>query len=265
MLGAAIAGFAPYKSAADDSSRAGLTLTIDIKLQVAGVATTVTVGGEAPIVDTTTPEQRFNVSGDFMNALPLSSHQNWDSVWFMVPGGYTMGRTGPDLNIDPQIHGASSRSNIYKLDGMEIGSSYTNQGWVTQFSTEAIQDISIKTSGLDASTPLGEGAYANVITKSGGNQFHGSAAFYIQPWSFNWNNVPGGIPATQKLYQPDLSLGGPIIKDKTWFFITYRYVDTTTAIARTPAVIQTFVTNNFPTPQLQSVGWSAGSLGITTK
>ena len=198
--------------------RAGQTLTLDLKLSVSGVAQTVEVaaraGGEnIPIIDTTNPEQNFNVSGEFLNKLPMSSRQNWESVWFLIPGAVTIGRNGPDgVNFDPAINGASERSNAYKLNGFEIGNSFTNQGWTTQFSTEAIQDVQIKTFGADASTPLGQGGFINVTTKSGGNQFHGSGAIFYQPRRFNWNNIPGGTPLDQDLTQPEGTFGGPLKK-----------------------------------------------------
>jgi hypothetical protein len=240
-------GFETYRSAELDL-RAGLTLTVDVKLKVAGVATAVDVATEAPIVDVSNPEERFNVSGAFMNSMPLSMRQNWDAIAFMIPGAVAMGRSGPDNNIDPAIHGASERSNVYKLDGIEMGNGFTNQGWTTQFSTEAIQDISIKTSAPDASTPLGQGGYINIVTKSGGNQFHGNASFFAQPRSFNWSNVPGGVAADQELYQPDLSLGGPIQKDKTWFYISYRRAFINTGVPRTAAALANFKNNGFPIP-----------------
>jgi len=236
------------------SLRAGQTLTLDLSLSVSGVAQTVEVaarggGAEVPIIDTTNPEQNFNVSGEFLNKLPLSMRQNWDSVWFLVPGVVTLGRTGPANNIDPQIHGASERANVYKFDGFEIGNSFTNQGWTTQFSTEVIQDVQIKTAGLDASTPIGEGGFINIITKSGGNQFHGSAGFNYQPRDFNWTNIPGGTTLDQKLIQPEGTIGGPIRKDKTWFFASYRRVYIDQGVPRTAAVLQSFTDNGFEIPK----------------
>jgi carboxypeptidase family protein/TonB-dependent receptor-like protein len=234
--------------------RAGVTLIVNVKLVVTEIAQTIDVaargGGEKiPIIDISNPEQKFNVSGEFINRLPLSSRQNWESVWFLVPGAVTIGRNGPDgVNFDPQIHGASERSNIYKLDGFEIGNAYTNQGWTTQFSTEAIQDVQIKTSGPDASTPLGQGGYINIITKSGGNELHGVASFFSQPRSFNGNNVPDGTPLDQEIHQPDLSLGGSLIKDKTWFFASYRPVFLNQGVSRTAAVLQAFTDNRFERP-----------------
>ena len=68
-------------------------------------------GKEIPIIDISNPEQRFDVSGEFINRLPLSSRQNWESVWFLVPGAVTIGGDGPDgVNFDPRIHGAYARS-----------------------------------------------------------------------------------------------------------------------------------------------------------
>ena len=234
--------------------RAGLALILDVRLTVAGMDQAINVearggGKEIPIIDVGNPEQKFNVSGEFINRLPLSSRQNWESVWFLVPGAVTIGRNGPDgVNFDPQIHGASERSNVYKLDGFEIGNAFTNQGWTTQFSTEVIQDVQIKTSGPDASTSLGQGGYVNVITKSGGNEFHGAASFFSQPRSFNGNNLPGGSPLDQELHQPDLALGGPLIRDRTWFFTSYRRVFLNQGVPRTPAALQSFTDNGFERP-----------------
>jgi hypothetical protein len=234
--------------------RAGQTLILDFELRVKAVTQTIEVaargeGREIPIIDVENPEQKFNVSGEFINRLPLSSRQNWESVWFLFPGAVTVTRTGPDgVNVDPQIHGAPERSNIYKLDGFEIGNALTNQGWTTQFSPEAIQDVQIKTSGPDASTSLGEGGYINLITRSGGNEFHGALSFYSQPRSFNGNNTSGGNPLDQELHQPDLSLGGPIKKDKTWFFTSYRRVFFNQGVPRSAAALQAFTDHGFERP-----------------
>jgi hypothetical protein len=234
--------------------RAGSTLVLDLRLTVSGMAQTIDVtarggGKEIPIIDISNPEQRFNVSGEFINRLPLSSRQNWESLWFLIPGAVTIGNSGPDgVNFDPRIHGASERSNVYKLDGFEIGNAFTNQGWTTQFSVEAIQDVQIKTSGPDASTSLGQGGYVNIITRSGGNKFHGSASFFSQSRSFNGNNVPGGVPLDQELHQPDLALGGPLIKDKTWFFVSYRRTFLNQGVTRAPEALQVFADNGFERP-----------------
>jgi hypothetical protein len=78
-------GFQPGKQE-NIQLRAGQTLTLDLRLAVGGVNQAVNIaargGGESiPIIDTTNPEINFNVSGEFLNKLPMSSRQNWESVW----------------------------------------------------------------------------------------------------------------------------------------------------------------------------------------
>ena len=151
------------------------------------------------------------------------------------------------------IHGASERSNVMKVDGFDIGNAFTNQQWTTQFSTEVIQDVSIKTAGLDASTPLGRGGFLNIVTKSGGNAIHGSGAMFFQPRQWNGNNIPGGTPLDQAFYQPDVSLGGPVFKDRTWYFASYRRVYTNEGVPRTAAVLQSFEANGFEMPDYDKI------------
>ena len=232
--------------------RAAQTITVNVQLQVGEVTESVTVAGRSasdiPIVDVTNPELHFNISGEFLNQLPLGSRQQWDQLWQLVPGVVTSARSG-DGDIEPQIHGASERSNVMKLDNFDIGNAFTNQQWTTQFSTEIIQDVSIKTAGLDASTPLGRGGFLNIVTKSGGNSIRGSGAFFVQPRSWNDNNVPGGTTIDQSFYQPDASLGGPIVRDQLWYFASYRMAFVDEGVPRSAAVIQSFADNGFDVPQ----------------
>lgn len=231
--------------------RAGQTIAFDVQLRLGNIAEAVTVTGRAaadtPIIDLENPELHFNVSGEFLRQLPLGSRQQWDQLWQLVPGVVTSARNG-DGDIEPQIHGASERSNVMKLDGFDIGSSFTNQQWTTQFSTEIIQDVSIKTAGLDASTPLGRGGFLNIVTRSGGNAVHGSGTMSFQPRKWNDNNIPGGQPLDQAFYQPDVSIGGPITRDRTWYFASYRRVYIDEGVPRTAAVLQSFAANGFDVP-----------------
>jgi hypothetical protein len=229
--------------------RAGQTLIINVPLKVGDVSEAVTVSGRAdtPIIDVENPELHFNVSGEFLRQLPLGSRQQWDQLWQLIPGVVTSARSG-DGDIEANIHGASERSNVMKVDGFDMGNAFTNQHWTTQFSTEAIQDVSIKTAGLDASTPLGRGGFLNIVTKSGGNEMHGSGAMFFQPRRWNGNNIPGGRSLDQEFYQPDASIGGPILRDRTWYFASYRRVYTDEGVPRTAAVLQSFVDNGFEVP-----------------
>lgn len=249
------------------SLRAGQTITVDVQLQVGELAESLTVTGRAaadiPIVDVTNPELHFNISGEFLNQLPLGSRQQWDQLWQLVPGVVTSARNG-DGDIEPQIHGASERSNVMKLDNFDIGNAFTNQQWTTQFSTEIIQDVSIKTAGLDASTPLGRGGFLNIVTKSGGNSIHGSGAMFLQPREWNGNNIPGGSPIDQSFYQPDASLGGPIVKDQLWYFASYRRAYVDEGVARSATVLQGFLDNGFDVPAYDKISRNNRFFGKVT-
>ncbi|MEK7723415.1 MAG: TonB-dependent receptor, partial [Acidobacteriota bacterium] len=259
----------------DVQLRATQTLDLNIKLEVGEAKGTVEIksGEDTPIVDTANPEKNYNISGQFLTELPLNSRQSWEALWTMVPG---VGGFPDGANFDPVVNGAGSLnsgassgqgiintvSNNYTLNGFNIGNSFTNQGWRTQFSTEAIQDVVVKTAGADASTSAALGGSVNIVTKSGGNKYSGSAGIFFQPSKFNWTNVPNGTSSTLTLYQPDFSFGGPIIlphfgegtpmlwkgKDRLWFFTTYRNARTNTGIARSATQLATFTTLGFTPP-----------------
>ncbi len=269
-----------FKTLRQDDVQLKATQTIDlnITLEVGEAKGTVEIksGEDTPIVDTSNPEKNYNISGEFITQLPLNSRQTWEALWTMVPG---VGGFPDGANFDPVVNGAGGLtsgtnqsiltpvSNSYTLNGFNIGNSFTNQGWRTQFSTEAIQDVVVKTAGADASTPLAQGGAVNVVTKSGGNKYHGSAGIFLQPKKFNWTNIPGGTSSTLTLTQPDFSFGGPVIlpwfgegtpglwkgKDRLWFFTTYRKVITNEGVPRSAAVLARFTQYGFPVPDFEKL------------
>jgi hypothetical protein len=102
---------------------------------------------------------------------------------------------------------------------------------------DTIQDVEVKLGGIDASSPSSTGVVMNVVTPSGGNAFKGSLSYSYQPLAWNSDNTrggvaPGGVPTYQAVNQSDVTLGGPIVKDKLWFFGTYRYADLINGISR---------------------------------
>jgi hypothetical protein len=104
---------------------------------------------------------------------------------------------------------------------------------------DAIQDVEVKALGAEASdAPSMVGQSMNIVTKSGGNDFQGSAALFMIPRSFNGTNVQG-IPANRrKDYQPDLTLGGPIVRNRIWFFTAYRRVQQDQTFNNAPVPVQ---------------------------
>ena len=103
---------------------------------------------------------------------------------------------------------------------------------------DTVQDVEVKLGGMDASAPASTGVVMNVVTPSGGNTLKGSASYSFQPLDWNSDNTrggvaPGGLPTYQQVKQWDVSLGGPIMKDRIWFFGSYRHADLLNGISRT--------------------------------
>ena len=115
-----------------------------------------------------------------------------------------------------------------------MASTLQNTNGYVNLSTEAIQDVQIKTGAVDASTPIGTGAVLNVVTQSGTNHFKGAVGIAYQDDGWNANNAPGGTTTGFGIVQPDASLGGPIRADRLWFFAAYRYTNNSLGVSRTP-------------------------------
>jgi outer membrane receptor protein involved in Fe transport len=97
--------------------------------------------------------------------------------------------------------------------------------------------VQITTGTVDASTPLGSGAVINVSTKSGSDQLRGIAGIIYTPRSWNGNNAGAGTVRFNEILQPDLSLGGPILKGKAWFYGAYRHTRQYSGLGRTPSQV----------------------------
>ena len=121
------------------------------------------------------------------------------------------------------LHGADYSSLVMQVDGADMASTLQNTNGYMNLSTESIDDVQIKTGAVDASTPIGAGAVLSIVTKSGTNRLKGAAGIVYQDQSWNANNAPGGTTSALEIAQPDVSLGGPILKSRAWFFGVYRY------------------------------------------
>ncbi|MBI1872270.1 MAG: TonB-dependent receptor [Acidobacteria bacterium] len=216
--------------------RSGLNLVVDIQIKVGTLAETIQVVGESPMLETQKPVQAVNISGELQRALPLSSRKDFSDFLELTPG--ITARTF-DQGSGGQVYmlrGSEIENHVVQVDGADMGS--FRQGWAGLYvglSNESIDDTQITTGGVDASAPLGVGVVINIATPSGTNQIKGSAAAVYQAKGWNGNNAAaGGKSAHQKVFQPDLSLGGPLVKNKLFFFGSFRYADREVGISRTP-------------------------------
>ena len=186
-------------------------------LAVGSVSETVTVTAESPIVDPERAGLSVNINNQALTTVPVTTSRRFQDAWLVVPG----------VNVNPATQELTGSERRTSLDGADVTDPFGGDIFAVNLNYDAIQDVEIKALGAEASDGSSMvGQYMNIVTKSGGNTFHGSAALFIIPQNFNGSNVQG-IPANKREdYQPDLTLGGPIERDRIWFFSAYRRVQT---------------------------------------
>ena len=213
--------------------RAGLNLAVDIDMVLGGQTDTVSVKADTPMLESSSAVQAINIGGEFQRDLPLTSRRDWADSLGLAPGVVsTQNGAG---KVFYYLHGADFSSLVMQVDGADVASTLQNTNGYVNLSTEAIQDVQIKTGAVDASTPIGTGAVLNVVTQSGTNHFKGAVGIAYQDEGWNANNAPGGTTTAFGIAQPDASLGGPIRTDRLWFFAAYRYTNNSLGVSRTPA------------------------------
>jgi hypothetical protein len=234
-LVAELSGFARFVRKAI-TIQTGLNGDVNIPMKVGGVDETVEVHQDTPLLETRNATQSVNISGELLRGTPLTEKREWFGALSLVPGVSTALFAGlPQI----YVHGSDPSANVVQIDGANVDTS-TNAG-VTYLSlnTDIVDDMQIKTSGVDASSPLGIGGIVNIATTSGTNRVKGGAAVAFEPRQWNSSNTPGGTSSTVEQRQVDLSLGGPVVKDHLWAFAAYRYANTRSGVSRTAAQIAT--------------------------
>ncbi|MEO5894332.1 MAG: TonB-dependent receptor [Vicinamibacterales bacterium] len=201
--------------------RLATTAVADFALAVGSMTETVNVSGEASTVDPERAGLAVNINNAALTSLPVSTQRRYQDIWALVPGVFVR----PDqADINPSVNSRGTSENSTKLDGMDITDPFGGGGFAASFNYDAIQDIQIKTLGAEAEDGGRTGGFMTIVTKSGSNTLHGSGALFVIPDAFNSSNVTGVSANQRKDLQPDLTLGGPIMRDRAWFFGAYRRV-----------------------------------------
>jgi hypothetical protein len=239
----ALAGFATVERTANVTL--GGTATVNQTLQISQKEEVV-VSGQAPVVDTTSATTGTNYSAKVMEKLPLG--RNYANVVKMQPGVTedTGDRQGRGLAL--AIYGSTSAENAYIIDG--INTTNVNRGVQGKIiNNEFIQEVEIKTGGYQAEFGRSTGGIINVITKSGGNEFHGDVFANYAPTSFRADQVHETNDQFNLIYDDveetdyGADLGGYFLKDRIWFFTAYNRSDGSRD--RVPQVAQSVLGQHF--------------------
>ncbi len=210
------------------------TASVNLQMQ-ASAKEAITVTGEAPLVNTASTTTGTNYKAKVIDKLPVG--RNYAAIVLSQPGvqtdnGETQGRA-----LAISIYGSTSAENLFLIDGVNTTSVIKGlQG--KDINTEFIQEVEVKTGGYQAEYGRTTGGVVNVITKSGGNDFHGDVFGY-----YNWpassakqrfdrtpdlsqsgdasTNTAGSITTDVKRREGGVGLGGYFLKDHIWFYGAY--------------------------------------------
>lgn len=193
------------------------TLRFDVDLEVGGVQEQVDVSAAVQLIDTTSAANGATVTPQQIRELPVNG-RNYLDLLQLVPG-VAINRQSTGDNSNPVL-GERSGNNNFFIDG-QPNKDTVNGGAAAQFNQETIAEFQVLTTGYKAEFGQASGAIVNVITKSGGNEFHGVGSFFHRNEAFDSvNSLDPNVTDPRHLRRFDYSLavGGPIWRDKIFFF-----------------------------------------------
>ena len=214
------------------------TARIDVVLQVGAVTEQVTVTEVEPLIQTDSSTVGQVIDQQKVSQLPLNE-RNFLAFTLLVPGAQlpSDGSQNSTQGGSISVNGAREQANDFLLDGVDNNDLAINQYTVLP-SVDAIQEFKVQSSNSSAEFGRSAGAQINVVTKSGTNQFHGTAFEFFRNRNMDAKNFfdsPGPTPGLDR-NQYGGTAGGPIRKDKTFFFGSYEGLNLRQATTRQATV-----------------------------
>ena len=227
-VSATLASFAP-KKLGDVAVGLGQIKKVDFQLGLANVAETVQVTADSPLVDVKQNARQVNIRGEQIDLLPKG--RDFTTLVTQAPGANMESKLG-GLSID----GASAGENRYIIDGIEttnLQNGLSGKSLIVDF----VDEVQVKSSGYTAEFGGATGGVINALTKSGTNDWHGSALFNVEGSSLNGSSRPSlrqrltnAREAEYVTYpeddntrvEPGFAIGGPIVSNRAWFYGAYQ-------------------------------------------
>ena len=222
--------------------RGSATLTIPIEMRVGSITETVIVSGESPVVDVQSTRREAVVDGDVIAVLPGT--RSTGSLITMIPGVETFGAA---LNPSPGLvfffsRGGPNSEGRFNVNGMPVANAFAGGGGSSLiYDTVNADEIAFTIAGGMGETDIG-GPVLNIVPRSGSNTFQGQAFTNFSNDRLRGDNLtpelmaptPGPnlreTPGIIKAYDANISYGGPIARDRLWFYGSYRRLNTETAV-----------------------------------
>lgn len=237
----------------------GNTLSLDVGLKIGGATETVDVTGEAEAVDTARTELSTEINQRSVENLPIN-RRDFSRFALLTPGvSIVQGPDGDEITIN----GQKGIQNNVTIDGADannpfFGEQRGGQRPAFTISLESVKEFQVVPVGASAEFGRSSGGFINAVTKSGTNQFSGSAFLFFRNEALSSQNpdaVDAGLPVEDfRNYQFGGNIGGPIKKDKAFFFVAYERNDGQSSKPNfiDPRLVTIFA-NRFNSPNEQTV------------
>ena len=228
--------------------------TLDFAMSVGGVAESVVVAAEAPLVEVARSDVQSTVQQRTIDALPLNG-RNFTDLIALVPGAK------PDPNLtsggDIEIFGERAGAVSYLVDGAE-NNDPVNGGNALRYTQDSIKEFEVITTGYEAEFGRAQGGVANIVTRSGTNAIDGRAFWFTRNDRFDANNIPDPDPLPANFVEPEPpqlaryqwggAIGGPIRADKAFFFGSLEKSNETRGVNIDQSKIPSFVKSGIASP-----------------
>jgi outer membrane receptor protein involved in Fe transport len=200
-------------------------VTLNSTLQLGEAKETIEVTSEAPLVDTTSTQLGAVVNDRSVNQLPLNARDTYQFLQLQPGVQSQLGGNGDlfygsDNAGAVSVNGGRGRANNFSVNGGDANDAFVNLPTI-QPVPDAIEEFRVLTNTFDAEYGRNSGAVVNVVTKSGTNQFHGNVYEYFRNKVLNAKGYFDTVKPDFKQNQFGGTFGGPIRKDRSFFFVTY--------------------------------------------
>ena len=221
---------------------AAVPRALNVTLEVGGLSEVVRVDGASPILNVSTPTVTRRLGGEEITSVP-SSTRNFTHLLTATAGvSADLAPVGSNDTgaISPSVNGTKQTSNSVLYNGIDVTSMLSNTGTLDEGlspAPETIDEVKLQTSLYDASTGRSGGGNFQIVTRAGTNTFTGSAYSYGQHERFNSNDFfferNGLGKPTMRRAESGITLGGPIRRDRAFFFGSVQYTDATSGYVPT--------------------------------
>ncbi|MDQ6758649.1 MAG: TonB-dependent receptor, partial [Acidobacteriota bacterium] len=217
-------GFTPYRHTGV-TVQLGSTAHLDVALQSGAVTTEITVTAQPPPLDPAQTSVSSTVDRERIEELPVES-RNYLNFVLLAPGVARSAQQPGNKSLGPlpdsgfTFGGLRGRSNNITIDGLDNNDEYLGSSR-TELSLETVQEFQVVNAGLSAETGGASGGAINVVTRTGANQIHGDAFLFLQNGALNARNPfeSERTAPTVHRYRGGVALGGPIVKDRTFYYV----------------------------------------------